>query len=226
MSLADAMAKAGLISEKDAEKVRKENVLKGMKQTNKFGEDKEKTQKERDERDKSFKSTQNSKFTKLFNNEKSRKFVEHLLHAFLPVKKGQFVFDWKGQGIKKKNCDICRRETLSKIGAIKVSQEAIDASMGEGKSIFEMFERHAEVFKNRKLAVFSPESRTIFCAPCWKDFLNWAIIESVYSGNRLVMRVMEKQTRAYWQDLFSQPDTSVDDYLNKEISKLEKEVDS
>jgi hypothetical protein len=217
-SLADAFKKVGLATEEQVEKIRAESRIKELRETDKFGESRDKPRPEV-----KAETSPDSRFTKLFDNEKSKKFIIHIIHAFTPFAKIHYVLDWELQGTKPQNCSICRRKTISKIEAMEAVHRQTKAWEDGGGSFLEFLEKGLPLaFKDSKLAAFSPDSKSIMCAPCFDEFSIWIIDENL-AGNRLVTRILSKRVEEQWGISFSgMRNTDVVDFKKKEEASLQE----
>ena len=108
-SFADAFVGAGIVSEKKAALLEKDK-----KENKKI--DKPKIEQVHESQQKHI----NEEFTKLWNNEKSHKFIVHLIYSYIPSK-GNFA--WIQEQLKQKICCICKCKLVSKDDLISKSGE-------------------------------------------------------------------------------------------------------
>lgn len=113
-----------------------------------------------------------SKFGKMWENEKSRKFVTHLLYSFLPFTKVHFPFKWVDHQDRK--CCVCQYPLLSKCDILDKADDLFNATIEQfrtGENEIDKVTR--KVFDKKMLAIASPESRSVFCPVCWDEFQTW-----------------------------------------------------
>ena len=115
----------------------------------------------------SLKAITSNKFSDLFNNEKSQKFIIHLIYSFNIVQTEIAHVD----NDQTKKCCICRKQTIS---AHKAIMGAID-----GNLLKEM---------NNDITISSKKSNKIMCKQCFNDFAKWGISEYCF-GNQFFSKM-------------------------------------
>jgi len=184
-TLQDALVNAKLATEKQVEQAKKEQVK----------QDKPEPKPKRE--DTVHLDSQFDSFEKLFTNEKSKPFLIHLLHSFLPFPDNHIIWDWneKTEWKNGKKCCICQLETLSKqdifehlnewteisLESIRKEVEAYSANQPFNTS--EYIHQHKErIFGKRLLGVTSERTSCIICHPCYELFSNWVPTRMLREG--------------------------------------------
>jgi hypothetical protein len=123
-------------------------------------------------------------FEKLWKNEKSKPFLIHLLHSFLPFGDNHIIWTWEEKPLWKnsKKCCICQIETLSKQDLFDHFKEWCSAS---SESFFKSIKdpsfdsqefmslQKQKIFGERLFGVTSEKTSCIMCSPCYEIFSNW-----------------------------------------------------
>lgn len=173
-NLQDALLKAKLVTEKQVKTVR----------TQKEKEEKKETKKPTPKPSPKLEADEFKKFEELWNNEKSKKFLIHLLHGFMPFSDNYTIFGWEDKTHWKngKKCCICQLETLSKQDIFEHFDEFAKTSLNSlHLSIKDenfnpsqyMSEEKKKIFGDRLLGVTSEKTECILCSPCYETFANW-----------------------------------------------------
>lgn len=189
-SLAEAFKKAGMATDEQVDQIQKESRLRELKQTDKFGENQAKKPFEKV----TAIANPGSRFTKLFNGEKSQKFMLHVIHAFIPFVKAHYIFDWEDEGFKKKPCDICHHPVMSKVECLEIYHKRgkdWEKDLNQTNPL-EFFASSFKCYEGKKIAVVSPiESKVLMCSPCHKEFFDWVLAERD-AGNKLINKLIHK----------------------------------
>lgn len=184
--LKEALLQAKLVTKSQVEKHEKQ--LKQKKEQKK--EQKEPSfQKSPDLLDKKF-----EKFENIWNNEKSKKFAMHLLHAFLPFDDNYIIFSWEDKKNWKngKKCCICNQETLAKQDLFEHLDEIATASMDAMiKSLRdenfnpskELAEEKKKIFGDKIVGVTSESTSVIMCMSCYQLFTEWIHTKLLCDGD-------------------------------------------
>jgi hypothetical protein len=127
-----------------------------------------------------------AKFEDLFGNEKSKPFVIHLLHAFLPFPDNDYIWGWEDKKWKNgKKCCVCGLETLSRNDIFQNFDKQTDSILeglrlsvsNEHFNASEFYKtRKQELFGDRLMGITSQKTSCIMCNPCYEVFANWVSI--------------------------------------------------
>ena len=123
----------------------------------------------------------------------------HVLRTFLPPPIVKFVGDWSDKEFKSKNCCICKNESISLEDAIKASGEVAKAMVEAfPKMLDDPKYKMPDVMEGKKLAVQAPDSNAVFCAPCYREFIRWALFKSGVDNSlaRVVSSVRKKYQKS------------------------------
>jgi len=104
--------------------------------------------------------------TRLWKGDRSKKFMLHVLHTFIPLNKVGFVAGWTED--QEKKCCMCRHDVTSK-------NEALTSAADPVKEIIKTAKPDSETIPQETafIAVGVPGSRTVFCHKCWMEFVKW-----------------------------------------------------
>lgn len=196
-SFADAFVKVGIATEDQVKKIEESKVKEQPKVKNepdhKFRPKFEKPIVERDSND--------TIFSKLWNDEKSHKFVVHLIHAFSPVSRGEFAWD-KSQ-LHQNTCCICKCRLMSKQDVfekiddtVKLGLDHLQLRLRDEITQEQIKEDFSKIYNGRVLGIVSDESKAAFCNQCFKDFVQWLefmIVQGNYEVNKIIRKEMIKQ---------------------------------
>ncbi len=174
-SLQEAFVSAKLATEEQVKKAKAE-VLKE--------EEKKKPKEQRQPSAKIILDSKFDPFEKLWNNEKSKQFVIHLLHSFLPFPENHIIWSWgeKKEWKNGRKCCICQMETLAKQDLFEHFPEVSEAGFESlRKQIRDedfnpsefMKEKIEKIFGKRIVGNTSERTSCIMCATCYQTFANW-----------------------------------------------------
>jgi len=204
-SFAEALLKSGVVATTDIERVEKE------KQQELVEEKKKRDHEKRQRADRSFtpvytRPDDPEEFVKLNNmwtNERSRKFMTHLLYAFMPYTKATSLFSFTDKPRDRKCC-ICSaditdadnflRKVMNADLTTLICQELKDEVDGNPWSPEKRKAVYGDILEGKVLGVVSDESKCVFCKPCYASFYNWAL-RQLMTGNRDVSRIVHKLIR-------------------------------
>jgi hypothetical protein len=198
-SLQDALLKANLISEKQAEDAHKkinENQEKEFFKNS--ARNRRAVEQENSEqtvnRNQRVVGKEYDKFEEIWENNKSRQFMIHLLHGFLPFPDSHFIWEWNQKPHWKngKKCCICQIETLAKQDLFEHLKELTDMSL---KSLLkevkdEKFNRaefmtaeKKKILGDRIMGVTSEKTSCIMCNECFELFSKWVPTKMLLSDS-------------------------------------------
>jgi hypothetical protein len=204
-SLQDAMAKAGIISQKAADEADKKIVAK-------VNEPQENRQEHREQApihtvsrpgvfgiDGEDDDVILAKFDILFNNERSKKFMNHLIFAFTPFAIVQTLETWSPDRFKNKRCCICNALVVSRDELLQSVPQMANAtierlrSLATGAEPKSMQQIIQEIFHEPAyIGSQSPDSKSLFCPVCIRAFFHWIELQ-LLNGNRAVHAVISKK---------------------------------
>jgi hypothetical protein len=212
-SFADALLKAGVVTETDiskhdqAERAKVEEEKKKVEDAAKKLE--EAVYKEYlDSLSKEFKL-----FEKLWVGEKSRKFMIHIVHAFIPwTKAGKLWASPPAEDKIKVECCFCAKAILPiSVAAEIIGNTAVDHM--QKRLQFEIANEHRldtedfkkeyaefvnllgkEAFGDRKLGWKSPESKCLICMPCYSEFIDW-VQDKMFHGDRVMFNIINTKRK-------------------------------
>lgn len=139
-------------------------------------------------------------FSKLWNEEKSHKFIVHLVHAYSPFYKGEYA--WMRTQLHHDKCCICNQKLLtkedffSKINQLaEISIETFRLQIRNQITAEEIQKKYSDVLGGRVLAVVSEESNAAFCGQCFTDFVEWVqymLLTGHFEMNKIIRKQMMK----------------------------------
>jgi len=168
--------------------------------------------------------SEKSAIQKLYDDDKARGFVNHLLQSYLPVDKPLKI--WEFQKGQKHSCNVCGQKLFS-VGeyfeGVGEKQEEIQKDMGdflkrtlvEGESMKR--EDHPiikHVVGNKVIGWTGEKTDTTLCLSCIKDLLDLAQ-NGILRGDKNIVWITKKMQRSRY---FSQY------YESDNINKSEKEA--
>lgn len=135
-------------------------------------------------------------FNQMHQDPKRRKFLLHLVHAFLPndiENNVNFIWSWnKVRG--ERRCVMCEQNIISladayirvneqldndfKFDNIIVNRKDINIFSDINKNIDNILskifkDRYLEAFENKVSGIYSNKSKVFICSPCYKIFNDW-----------------------------------------------------
>jgi hypothetical protein len=203
-SFAEALLKSGVVATTDIERVEKEKQQALVEEAKK--REQEKRQSERIPSSAYSRPDDSEEFVKLNNmwtNERSRKFMTHLLYAFMPYTKVTSLFSF-AERPRDRKCCICSaniadadefmRKTMSTDLTNCICQELKDEVDGHPWSQEQRRTMFGNIFEGKIIGVVSDESKCVFCRPCYTSFYNWAL-RQLMMGNRDISKIVHKLMR-------------------------------
>ena len=202
-SFADAFLKAGVTTEDRVKKIEKERIEESKVKEEKPESTNEPAHKFRPQFEKPLieRDPNDTVFSKLWNDEKSHKFVVHLIHAFSPTSRGEFA--WAKDQLHQKTCCICKCGLMSKEDVFekiddttKLSLDHLQLQLRNEITQEQIREDFSKIYSGRVLGVVSDESKAAFCNQCFKDFVQWLelmILRGNYEVNKIIRKEMVKQ---------------------------------
>jgi hypothetical protein len=137
-------------------------------------------------------------FNKMLQDKKCRKFLLHIVHAFLPnLIENNINYIWSWNEVKgERRCAICEQQIISLNDAYVRAIGQIDNNLKRSNLIikndsYEIFEsinkkldeilfnlflskdKYFTAFNNKVPAIHSQKSQVFLCAPCYKLLNNW-----------------------------------------------------
>ena len=159
LALGEALAKAGIKGTKTLHQIEKEIDRDLERSLNKSHKSSERPNKDVD------------LLTRLWQGERSKKFMLHVLHTFIPFNKAGFATGWTED--QEKKCCMCRHDLITKNDAITRAPDQVKEAIRSAVPILaapwlEDFPKEMEFIA---IGIFG--SRTVFCPKCWTDFIKW-----------------------------------------------------
>lgn len=136
-------------------------------------------------------------FNQMHQDPKRRKFLLHLVHAFLPnIKENSVDHIWSWKGIKgERRCVFCEQSLTSIADAYIKINNRIDENFiynilmieSNNINVFSEInnkiditlnglfpnEKYFDAFSNKVSGIYSKKSKVFICSPCYKLFNNW-----------------------------------------------------
>lgn len=144
-----------------------------------------------------------AKFDELFNNNHSRKFMNHLIFAFTPFSVVRTLEEWSPEQYKNKRCCICNVLVVSREDLLRVTPQMADASIDRLRSIATGVEPKSmqqiiqEIFhETAYIGSCSPDSKSLFCPKCVRAFFHWIELQ-LLSCNNSVGNIISKKRLHY-----------------------------
>lgn len=173
-----------------------------------------------------------TKIEQLYENEKARGFVNHLIHAYLPINKVTKV--WAFEKNKPHKCSICSHELID----IETVFERIQTSKDfAGEFVYEIrkdFEGKPTKFEDRfmvkhvtKGAVMAwtgEKTDTMLCQSCVQDLLNMVQM-GILTGEKNITYQVNKMQRGQMFSSFTSSSFLNDDEI-KVVEKIEKKIEN
>jgi len=189
-SLADAFVSAGVVSKDEAEKAKKAKVKEEKDpQKPNFRPPHEPKRIER--------SASDTPFSKLWNDEKTHKFIVHLIHSYSPFSKGEYA--WTKDQLHQKTCCICQCKLMTKQDfwdkrdeVSIVSIEHLRLRIKDELTPEQMSKDYQTIFQGKVFGVVSEDSKAAFCGQCFQDFAIW-VQDMLLRGNREIHKIIRYQ---------------------------------
>jgi len=130
-----------------------------------------------------------NRFDKLYEVEKSQKFMLHIIHSFSYPDQVSKVWNWRDDK-KTHRCSFCKRKVMSCDEATKIHGEGLLKHFEEKKkkdnsTLEDLFPNFQDIFGDKKLAIESEKSNAIFCFPCFTEFRVWLFNKMLLSDERI-----------------------------------------
>lgn len=200
--MADALLKAGKITEEQVARAEKESRRAESEKSHGKEFVKEKPPENSPEEFKPFDG--------LWFGEKSNAFVRHLIYNFVPYSKAEKI--WSIKDNLEKHCCICRREIISCGEAAEIvgetagdnmhkrikfemeNEDRLDDSECRKEYAKMMEEMGREMFGDRKLGYQGENTKKVICMPCYSIFYDW-VMARLLTGNREISAIVNKVVR-------------------------------
>lgn len=171
-----------------------------------------------------------TKVQELYENEKSKGFVNHLIRAYLPIHKISKVWDWeKGQ---KHKCSVCGQKLIS-IGELMEATrkpEFMETFMDNMKKMVNEEEIKREdnpyikvVGKDKVQGFTGQKTDTCMCMRCSQDLLNLVTNGMLCGDKNLNYQVKQMQRDSVFQQFDDSP--AIDDEAKAKVKEIKKRVD-
>lgn len=171
-----------------------------------------------------------TKVQELYDNPKSKGFVNHLIKAYLPVNKIEKLWEWKdGQ---KHTCNVCGQKLVS-IGelfdAIRKPEfmenfmENLKAQVN-GKELKREDNPYLKVVGTDKVQGFTGQKTdTCMCHQCCQDLLNLVTNGMLCGDKNLNYQVKQMQRDQVFSHFDESP--AIDDEAKEKVKEIKKRVD-
>lgn len=217
-SFQEAFLKAGIVDSGDIKRIKKEKIKE--EKTEKIIQKKIQKNKQYPQRvHKNIPKLDKEEykvFNQMMQDHKRRKFLLHLIHAFLPnLKENHVDYIWSWSDVKgERRCVICDQLLISLGDAYIRAKKEIDENFKRitiitqetNHNIFEhtnqnldkvlqqFFPEQSEymaAFNNKVAGIHSANSKAFICAPCYKLLNNW-VFYMLLIGNRDINYILGK----------------------------------
>lgn len=146
------------------------------------------------------------KIEEIYNSEKGKNFISHLIRSFSPINKAQYL--WNDPEDKSKlKCCITGHPLLSKQTAVELGIGNIEKSLKlftnailsenveEQKRAQEEKQKNLdEVYQSKLLAISSEESDKYFAPPAFEAFHNW-LTHKILTGDKHINWVIKSHIK-------------------------------
>jgi len=171
-----------------------------------------------------------NKIQELYENEKSRGFVNHLIRSYLPIHKIEKVWDWEKN--QTHACNVCGQKLVSIGELFNVTQteqfkqdfiEGIKKDLnGESKTRDD--NPYIRALGKDKVQGFTAEKTdTCMCMQCCQDLLDLTQTGMLMGDKNLVYQVKQMQRDEVFKHFDDSP--AIDDEAKKEVKEIKKRVD-
>ena len=174
-----------------------------------------------------------TKIEQLYENEKSQSFVNHLIHAYLPVHKVTKIWEFENKKIKH-NCSICGQELLDVETVFQRVQksreftgEFVDQMRKdiEGKPTkFEDRFMVKHVTQGAVIGWVGEKTNTELCQSCIQNLLN-LVTTGLLMGDKNIVYQINKMKRAQMFDSFTSS-PALNSSEIKVVEKIEKKIEN
>lgn len=173
-----------------------------------------------------------TKIEQLYEDEKSKGFVNHLIRAYLPTHKISKVIDFKAG--QKQACNVCGQKLVSINGMMRTLHDKKDEFMeGFMESIKKDLdgETHKRednpyvkiIGKDKLMGVTGEKTDTCLCMRCAQDILHLTQNGILMGDKNLSYQVNQMRRNATFKPFFDSP--AIDDEAKEQVKQIKKKVD-
>ena len=175
-----------------------------------------------------------TKVETLYENEKSRGFVNHLIGAYMPINKAQKVFTFEKPGVHK--CSVCNHELLDldTIFQRSTTDEYIKQSLKEftgrvlekedAPKTVEETAMYRLVTHGAVMAWTGENTNTELCADCVKDLLN-LVTNGLFAMDKNITYQVNKIKRTQVFNVFK-VNPKLDDQEKEKVAEIQKKIET
>ena len=203
-SFAEALLKSGVVSQSDVEKselaVRQELIEEEKKRARKKIESAE-FQERAASVNRHDNSPEFAKLNTMWENDRSRKFLQHLIYAFIPYTKVTSLFSF-AEKERDRKCCLCSvgimdfNEIMHKNRDMFTlfAQELKDSVEGHEWSPEKKKQMFNGVLEGKLMGTVAEESKCVFCRPCYVTFYSW-VMRELMCDNRTISKIVHNLMR-------------------------------
>lgn len=170
---------------------------------------------------------------KLYSDPKAKKFVNHLIGAYLPINKAQKA--WELEKDQKPKCSVCGKKLITlgeALGLLYANHKEIMADTMakirkelDGQEITkEDNALNKNIFRDRVLAWTGENTNTLLCADCIGDLLNMVQTGMLTGDKNLVWKVNNMRRKAIFNHFSENP--HLDEQEKQTVKDIEKRVEA
>lgn len=173
-----------------------------------------------------------TKIEQLYENEKARGFVNHLIHAYLPVNKITKV--WEFEKNKPHKCSICGHELIDIETVFERVQKSKDFASEFVDQIRKDIEGKPTKFEDRfmvkhvthgaVMAWTGEKTDTMVCQSCVQELLNMVQMGLLMGDKNITYQVNKMQRSQMFGSFISSPSLNSDEI--KVVEKIEKKIEN
>jgi ribosomal protein L34E len=171
-----------------------------------------------------------TKVEKLYENPKSKGFVNHLIRSYLPVGKIKKIWEWEKN--KKPVCNVCGQKLVS-VGELMAAiqkPEFMENFMDNmkkqvnGEAIKREDNPYLKAVGTDKLQGYTGvKTDTCMCPRCCGDLLDMVTNGMLHGDNNINYQVNQMQRDAAFKPMFDSP--AIDDEAKEKLKEIKKRVD-
>lgn len=169
---------------------------------------------------------------KLYNNPKSKNFVNHLILAYLPVYKVKKLFSFNDNNHK---CSICKQSLFSideyfngvsekKDDIFNEMSDYLIKSVNGEKVKREDHPMIKHVIGNRVIAFTGNKTNTHLCLNCVKDLLEFTQNKLLVNDKNITWIINKMKREELFSNFYDSPNLSSNE--KKEVTKIHKKIEN
>lgn len=173
-----------------------------------------------------------SKIEELYENEKAKGFVNHLIRAYLPTAKIMKIWEFKSG--QKHVCNVCGQKLVSITETLEKLQTNKDEFM---KSFMDSIKKDLDgetqtrednpyvkiIGKDKVLGMTGEKTDTCMCMRCCQDLLHLVQNGMLMGDKNLNYQVKQMQRDVVFKKFDESP--AIDDEAKKQVKEIKKRVD-